>query len=118
MRSVHVSKPKGPFEIIERDVPEPDVVQVPIIVQACGICHSDSFTKEGLFPGMQYPRVPAHERHETREAEYMIAPTEAVLMLSVMVIFEFLDYKYNVIYSTNALQLLIHVVTNASANFS
>lgn len=61
MRSVHVSKPKGPFEIIERDVPEPDVVQVPIIVQACRICHSDSFTKEGLFPGIQYPRVPGHE---------------------------------------------------------
>jgi D-arabinose 1-dehydrogenase-like Zn-dependent alcohol dehydrogenase len=36
-------------------------MQVRIKVQACGICHSDSFTKEGLFPGIQYPRVPGHE---------------------------------------------------------
>jgi D-arabinose 1-dehydrogenase-like Zn-dependent alcohol dehydrogenase len=61
MRSVHVSKPKGPLEIIEKDVPEPNARQVRIKVQACGICHSDSFTKEGLFPGIQYPRVPGHE---------------------------------------------------------
>jgi len=61
MRSVQVSKPKGPFEIVERDVPEPRAVQVRIKVQACGICHSDSLMKEGLFPGIQYPRVPGHE---------------------------------------------------------
>src|SRR5687767_3218292 len=61
MRSVQVSKPKGPLEIAERDVPEPNKGQVRIKVQACGICHSDSFTKEGLFPGIQYPRVPGHE---------------------------------------------------------
>jgi D-arabinose 1-dehydrogenase-like Zn-dependent alcohol dehydrogenase len=61
MRSVQVSKPKGPFEIVERDIPEPSAAQVRIKVQACGICHSDSFTKEGLLPGIQYPRVPGHE---------------------------------------------------------
>jgi D-arabinose 1-dehydrogenase-like Zn-dependent alcohol dehydrogenase len=61
MRSVQVSKPKGPFEIVERDIPEPGPMQVRIKVQACGVCHSDSFTKEGLFPGIQYPRVPGHE---------------------------------------------------------
>src|SRR2546423_9365504 len=61
MRSVQVSKPRGPFEIVERDIPEPGPMQVLIKVQACGICHSDSFTKEGLFPGIQYPRVPGHE---------------------------------------------------------
>ena len=61
MRSVQVSKAKGPLEIVERDVPEPNKGQVRIKVQACGICHSDSFTKEGLFPGIQYPRVPGHE---------------------------------------------------------
>jgi D-arabinose 1-dehydrogenase-like Zn-dependent alcohol dehydrogenase len=61
MRSVQVSKPKGPLEIVERDIPEPAARQVRIKVQACGICHSDSFTKEGLFPGIQYPRVPGHE---------------------------------------------------------
>src|SRR5215471_13896718 len=61
MRSVQVSKPKGPLEIVERDIPEPAARQVRIKVQACGICHSDSLTKEGLFPGIQYPRVPGHE---------------------------------------------------------
>jgi D-arabinose 1-dehydrogenase-like Zn-dependent alcohol dehydrogenase len=61
MRSVQVSKPKGPLEIVERDTPEPSARQVRIKVQACGVCHSDSFTKEGLFPGIQYPRVPGHE---------------------------------------------------------
>jgi D-arabinose 1-dehydrogenase-like Zn-dependent alcohol dehydrogenase len=61
MRSVQVSKPKGPLEIVERDIPEPGPRQVRIKVQACGVCHSDSFTKEGLFPGIQYPRVPGHE---------------------------------------------------------
>ena len=61
MRSVQVSKLGGPFEMVERDIPEPDPMQVRIKVQACGICHSDSFTKEGLFPGIQYPRVPGHE---------------------------------------------------------
>src|SRR5919198_3373103 len=61
MRSVQVSKPKGPLEIVEKDFPEPGDRQVRIKVQACGICHSDSFTKEGLFPGIQYLRVPGHE---------------------------------------------------------
>src|SRR5437870_3759734 len=61
MRSVQVSKPNGPFELVERDIPEPGAAQVRIKVQSCGICHSDSVTKEGLFPGIQYPRVPGHE---------------------------------------------------------
>jgi D-arabinose 1-dehydrogenase-like Zn-dependent alcohol dehydrogenase len=61
MRSVQVSTPGGPFEIVDRDIPEPGPTQVRIKVQACGICHSDSITKEGLFPGILYPRVPGHE---------------------------------------------------------
>jgi D-arabinose 1-dehydrogenase-like Zn-dependent alcohol dehydrogenase len=61
MRSVQVSKPKGALEVMERNIPEPGLAQVRIKVQACGICHSDSFTKDGLFPGIQYPRVPGHE---------------------------------------------------------
>ena len=61
MRSVQVSKANGPFKIVEKDIPEPGATQVRIKVQACGICHSDSFTKEGLFPGIQYPRAPGHE---------------------------------------------------------
>src|SRR5215831_2105942 len=61
MLSVQVSKPKGPFEIVEREIPEPSTRHVRIKVQACGICHSDSLMKDGLFPGIQYPRVPGHE---------------------------------------------------------
>ena len=61
MRSVQVSKANGPFEIVEREIPEPGAAQVRIKVQACGICHSDSLMKEGLFPGIRYPRVPGHE---------------------------------------------------------
>jgi D-arabinose 1-dehydrogenase-like Zn-dependent alcohol dehydrogenase len=61
MRVAQISRPKGPFEIVERKMPEPAAQTVRIKVQACGICHSDSLTKEGDFPGLQYPRVPGHE---------------------------------------------------------
>jgi D-arabinose 1-dehydrogenase-like Zn-dependent alcohol dehydrogenase len=61
MRVVQISRANGPFEIVERDIPQPGAGEVRIKVQACGICHSDSFTKEGLFPGLKYPRVPGHE---------------------------------------------------------
>lgn len=61
MRAVQVKNAKGPFELVDVKIPEPGPNQVRIKVMACGICHSDSFTKEGLFPGIQYPRVPGHE---------------------------------------------------------
>jgi D-arabinose 1-dehydrogenase-like Zn-dependent alcohol dehydrogenase len=61
MRAVQVPRPGGPFEIVERDIPEAESGMVRVKVQACGVCHSDSVTKEGLFPGIQYPRVPGHE---------------------------------------------------------
>jgi len=61
MKVVQVSKPGGDFEIVEREIPTPDPGQVRIKVQACGVCHSDVLTKEGLWPGIEYPRVPGHE---------------------------------------------------------
>ena len=61
MRAVEVSSPKGPFQLVERSIPEPGVGAVRVKVEACGICHSDVMTKEGLFPGIQYPRIPGHE---------------------------------------------------------
>jgi len=61
MRVAQVAKAGGPFEIVERDVPQPKARQVRIKVQACGICHSDAFTKFGAYPGIQFPRVPGHE---------------------------------------------------------
>ena len=60
MRVVQVASPKAPFEIVEREIPEPGPGSVRIKVQACGVCHSDSLTKEG-FPLVSYPRVPGHE---------------------------------------------------------
>lgn len=61
MRAVQVSYPKGPLELVQRDIPEPGAGSVRIRVEACGICHSDSFTKDNIFPGIQFPRVPGHE---------------------------------------------------------
>jgi len=61
MKAAQVSKPGADFEIVEREIPKPDAGQVRIKVQACGVCHSDVLTKEGLWAGIQYPRVPGHE---------------------------------------------------------
>ena len=61
MKAVQVSRPGGNFEIVERPIPEPGRAQVRVKVEACGICHSDVLVKEGLWPGLQYPRVPGHE---------------------------------------------------------
>ena len=61
MKAVQVPKPGADFEIVEREIPHPGAGEVRIKVQACGVCHSDVFTKEGQWPGIQYPRVPGHE---------------------------------------------------------
>ena len=61
MKVVQVPKPGADFEIVERDIPQPQVGEVRIQVQACGICHSDMLTKNGGFPWQTYPRVPGHE---------------------------------------------------------
>jgi D-arabinose 1-dehydrogenase-like Zn-dependent alcohol dehydrogenase len=61
MKVAEVSKPGAGFQIIEREIPEPGARQVRIKVQACGVCHSDALTKEGLWPRIQYPRIPGHE---------------------------------------------------------
>jgi D-arabinose 1-dehydrogenase-like Zn-dependent alcohol dehydrogenase len=61
MRVVQVARAKAPFEIVEREIPEPGPGSVRIKVQACGVCHSDALTKDGTFPLVEYPRVPGHE---------------------------------------------------------
>jgi D-arabinose 1-dehydrogenase-like Zn-dependent alcohol dehydrogenase len=61
MKAAQISKAGGDWEIVERDIPEPGPGQVRVKVEACGICHSDVLVKEGLWPGLQYPRVPGHE---------------------------------------------------------
>lgn len=61
MKAMQIPRPGGDFEISEREIPKPGAAEVRIKVQACGICHSDAFTKDGSWPGIRYPRVPGHE---------------------------------------------------------
>jgi len=61
MRVAQVPNAGGDFQIVEREIPKPGARQVRVKVQACGVCHSDVLTKDGLWPGIQYPRVPGHE---------------------------------------------------------
>ncbi|RZF27480.1 alcohol dehydrogenase [Paraburkholderia sp. UYCP14C] len=61
MKAVEVKQAGGPLELVEREVPEAGAGHVRIKIHACGICHSDVMTKEGLWPGLAYPRVPGHE---------------------------------------------------------
>lgn len=61
MKAVQVKQAGGDFEVVERDIPEPGQQEVLIKVEACGICYSDMFVKEGVLPGIEYPRTPGHE---------------------------------------------------------
>ena len=61
MKVAVVTKANGDFEIQEREIPQPAAGQVRIRVQACGICFSDHYVKDGLWPGLAYPRSPGHE---------------------------------------------------------
>jgi D-arabinose 1-dehydrogenase-like Zn-dependent alcohol dehydrogenase len=61
MRVAQIPFSNGPFQIVEREIPEPMAGWIRIKVQACGICHSDALVKEGTLPGIEYPRVPGHE---------------------------------------------------------
>jgi D-arabinose 1-dehydrogenase-like Zn-dependent alcohol dehydrogenase len=61
MRAIQVARPRGLLEIVERKIPEPAAGFVRIKIEACGICHSDAMTKEAIWPGIDYPRVPGHE---------------------------------------------------------
>lgn len=61
MRAVQVARKGGPFELVERELPEPKPGEVRVKVQACGVCHSDSIARDGLFPSVTYPIVLGHE---------------------------------------------------------
>ncbi|NMM48450.1 alcohol dehydrogenase [Marinigracilibium pacificum] len=61
MKAVQIEEAGGDFKLVEKEIPEPGTGQVQIKVEACGICHSDMFVKEGAFPGIEFPRVPGHE---------------------------------------------------------
>jgi alcohol dehydrogenase len=61
MRAMIVPEIRGRFRMEERELPEPGRHEVRVRVHACGVCHSDSVTVEGLMPGLSYPRIPGHE---------------------------------------------------------
>ena len=61
MRAVQVARAGGPLELVERDVPEPARGEVRVRVEVCGVCHGDSFTIEGQWPNLSFPRIPGHE---------------------------------------------------------
>lgn len=61
MKVAQISKAGADFELVDRHMPDPGPYQVRVKIEACGICHSDAFVKEGGFPGLEYPRVPGHE---------------------------------------------------------
>ncbi|MDT4967282.1 MAG: hypothetical protein QOJ64_2019 [Acidobacteriota bacterium] len=61
MKVAQVPAPGADFQIVEREIPDPVAGHVRIKVQACGVCHSDVLTKDGSWPGIQFPRVPGHE---------------------------------------------------------
>ena len=61
MKAAQISRAGGDWELVEREIPEPKNGQVRVKVEACGICHSDALVKEGVWPTLQYPRVPGHE---------------------------------------------------------
>jgi D-arabinose 1-dehydrogenase-like Zn-dependent alcohol dehydrogenase len=61
MRVVQIPSAKGPFQLVKREIPQPGAGMVRVKVQACGICHSDQYAKDGTRPGIQYPRIPGHE---------------------------------------------------------
>ncbi|MBZ9626576.1 alcohol dehydrogenase [Psychroflexus sp. CAK1W] len=68
MKAAQIKEAEGEFHIVDLDIPTPKASEVLIKVQACGICHSDAFVKDGTFPGLEYPRVPGHEVIGTVEA--------------------------------------------------
>lgn len=61
MRAIEIEKAGADFVLVEREIPQPGPDEILIKVEACGVCHSDSFVKEGTFPGIEYPRIPGHE---------------------------------------------------------
>ena len=61
MRAMVVRERGGRLAAEEREIPIPGPEKMRIRVQACGVCHSDVVTVQGLFPIVQYPRIPGHE---------------------------------------------------------
>ena len=52
MKAIQVSAPGAEMELVDVDIPEPGPGEVRVKVEACGVCHSDVFVKEGVFPNI------------------------------------------------------------------
>ncbi|MWG33615.1 alcohol dehydrogenase [Halomarina oriensis] len=61
MRAAQVPEAGGDFEVVEKPIPDPGPDEVRVAVDACGVCFSDHYTKDGVYPGIDYPRTPGHE---------------------------------------------------------
>ncbi len=61
MKAIQISSPGAAFEIVRKEIPEPEENEVLIKVEVCGICHGDTIAKEGHYPDIKYPIVPGHE---------------------------------------------------------
>jgi len=61
MKAAQIGKANGDWELVERGLPQPGSREVRIKVEACGVCHSDVLVKDGIWPGINYPRIPGHE---------------------------------------------------------
>src|SRR4051812_1237450 len=61
MNAMVVVAANAPLRREERPLPEPARGEVRVRVHACGVCHSDAFVTQGLWPGLVLPRVPGHE---------------------------------------------------------
>src|SRR4051794_37038061 len=68
MKVARVLGPKKGFQLVDEEKPSPGPNEVRVKVEACGVCHSDSFTAEGMWPGIAYPRAPGHEIAGTIDA--------------------------------------------------
>lgn len=61
MKAARAAGPGKPLEVVRTAIPEPSPDEIRIHVSACGVCHSDAFVQQGVFPWIEYPRIPGHE---------------------------------------------------------
>jgi len=81
MVAAQIAKPGEEFEVVEREIPKPGAGDVLIKVMACGVCHSDVFAKEGLWPGIQYPRVTSPKAAASRKSRQLMFRSPAITFI-------------------------------------
>jgi len=61
MQAGQIAQAKSSIQLTSLEKKDPGENMVRLKIQACGVCHSDSFSVDGGFPGIKYPIVPGHE---------------------------------------------------------